>query len=127
MSGPIRADYDQMYLLPPRLDDWVPKDHPARFLRDFVDTLDLEALGFRIPECETGRPAYAADLLLKVWLCGYFNGIRSTRSLERACYEQISFIWLTRATFILRPDSESGRRMDSELLAFVAGVTPAFA
>jgi len=95
VSGPIRADYNQMYLLPPRLDDWVPRDHPARFLRDFVDTLDLEALGFRIPPCETGRPAYACDLLLKVWLCGYFNGIRSTRSLEAACYEQISFIWLT--------------------------------
>ena len=91
----IRADYKQVFLLPPSLDDCVGLDHPARFIRDFVDSLDLEALGFRVPTAGTGRPAYAGDLLLKVWLYGYFSKIRASRKLEKACMENMAFIWLT--------------------------------
>lgn len=95
MSKPIRADYKQMYVFPPSPEDWLSVDHPVRFLRDFVDCLDLKELGFKAPESDLGRPAYAADLLVKVWLCGYVNKIRSTRGLEAACYDKVSFIWLT--------------------------------
>lgn len=91
----IRADYKQVFLLPPAIDDWIGPDHPARFIRDFVDSLDLEALGFSIPMAETGRPAYAVDLLLKAWLYGYFNKIRASRKLEKACMESMALIWLT--------------------------------
>ena len=91
----IRADYKSVFLLPPCIEDWVGPDHPARFIRDFVDSLDLEDLGFRVPKAETGRPAYAADLLLMVWLYAYFNRIRSARKIEKACLENMGFIWLT--------------------------------
>jgi len=44
MSQEIKADYSQDFLFPPSLDDWVPLDHPVRFIRMFVDSLDLESL-----------------------------------------------------------------------------------
>lgn len=91
----IIADYKQVFLLPPCIEDWVGPDHPARFIRDFVDSMNLKELGFRVPDSETGRPAYSADLLLKAWLYGYFSRIRSSRKLEKGCMENMGLIWLT--------------------------------
>lgn len=95
MSKKLRADYGAVLLFPRSVEEWVPADHPARFLREFVDALDLKALGFEAGAEDLGRPGYAPDLLLKIWLYGYCFGIYETRPLERACREHLSLIWLT--------------------------------
>jgi transposase len=64
-------------------------------IREFVDAVDLKALGFKERKSEEGRPSYSASLLLKVWLCGYVTKIRSSRGLERACMDQVTMLWLT--------------------------------
>jgi transposase len=104
MAQPIAPDYGQQFLFPPALEDWVPADHPARFLREFVDQLDMPDLGFAVPAGSEGRPPYAPSLLLKIWLYGYFHRIRSTRKLEAACREQLSLLWLTG---LMAPDHNS--------------------
>jgi transposase len=91
----IKPDYSQTFLLPPALEDWVGDEHPARFVRDFVDSLDLQSLGFKGRRSPDGRPSYSDDLLLKIWIFGYFNDVRSTRKLERACREMMGFLWLS--------------------------------
>lgn len=95
MSNEIKADYNQSFLLPPNLEDWVPANHPARFIRDFMDKIDLKELGFRESPGNEGRPHYSNDIKLKIWLYGYFHKIRSLRGLESACYNHLGLIWLT--------------------------------
>ena len=95
MSRQIEADYNQTFLLPPSLEDWVGPDHPARFIRVFVEEMDLVELEVQWGEGVEGRPPYSADLLLKVWLYGYYRGIRSTRKLEMACRDEMGMLWLT--------------------------------
>lgn len=95
MSHQIKANYDQGFLLPPSLEEWISEDHPVRFIREFVNQLDLKELGFKVEDNDEGRPFYSSDMLLKIWLYGYFNRVRSPRQLEKRCKENISVLWLT--------------------------------
>jgi len=104
MAQPIAPDYGQQFLFPPALEDWVAQDHPARFLREFVDQLNLAELGFAVPATTEGRPPYHPSLLLKIWLYGYFHRIRSTRKLEAACRDHLPLLWLCG---LIAPDHNS--------------------
>ena len=96
---PLRdMDREQMWLLPPTLDELLPLDHPARFVAEFVDALDRAAwakMGVGIEGDPLGAPAYHPRALLSVWLYGFMTNVRSCRKLEAACRDQIPYLWLT--------------------------------
>src|SRR5271169_6014959 len=99
LSGPDRS---QILLLPEVVDDYVGPDNPVRFIDAFVDGLDLVAAGFsRVAPKVTGRPGYAPTDLLKLYIYGYLNRVRSSRRLEAVTHRNIEVIWLLRH---LRPD-----------------------
>src|SRR5271169_3209067 len=93
---------NQLLLLPEAVDDYVEADNPVRFIDAFVDGLDLTAAGFvRVEAKATGRPGYAPSDLLKLYIYGYLNRVRSSRRLEAECRRNIEVIWLLRT---LKPD-----------------------
>ena len=95
-------DRSQTLLLPEAVDDYVSSDNPVRFIDAFVDGLDLVAAGFsRVAPKVTGRPGYAPTDLLKLYIYGYLNRVRSSRRLEAETHRNIEVIWLLRH---LRPD-----------------------
>jgi transposase len=92
----------QILLLPEAVDDYVGADNPVRFIDAFVDELDLAAAGFvRVEAKSTGRPGYAPTDLLKLYIYGYLNRVRSSRRLEIESHRNIEVIWLLRC---LKPD-----------------------
>jgi transposase len=93
---------DQLLLLPEAVDDYVGSDNPVRFIDAFVDGLDLAAAGFlRVEAKAMGRPGYAPGDLLKLYIYGYLNRVRSSRRLETECHRNIEVLWLLRT---LKPD-----------------------
>ena len=89
---------EQMWMLPPTLDELLPLNHPARFVGEFVGALDRgdwAELGVDIDGDVLGAPAYHPRALLSVWLYGFMTGVRSCRKLEAACRDQIPYLWLT--------------------------------
>ena len=96
------VDRTQTMLLPESLEDYIGSDHAGRFLDAFVDGLKLERCGFlRTKPAETGRPPFSPGDLLKLYLWGYLNKVRSSRRLERECARNLEVIWLMRK---LQPD-----------------------
>jgi len=95
-------DRSQLLLLPESLDDYVGPENPVRFIEAFVGGLDLTAVGFaRVEPQGTGRPSYLPGDLLKLYIYGYLNRIRSSRRLEAETHRNVEVIWLLRH---LKPD-----------------------
>jgi len=93
---------EQRVLFPEALDDYISEDNMVRFIDAFVDGLEMEDLGFdRTAPKETGRPPYDPKDLLKLYIYGYLNRIRTGRTLERECQRNVELMWLMRK---LRPD-----------------------
>lgn len=96
------SDRDEALLLPEVLDDYIAPENPVRFIDAFVGQLDLNKAGFRNAKLnETGRPPYDPGDLLRLYLYGYLNRVRSSRGLEREASRNLELIWLLRK---LRPD-----------------------
>lgn len=92
----------QTLLLPACVDDYVGPDNVVRFIDACVDSLDLAAAGFdrTLPKA-TGRPGYDPSDLLKLYIYGYLNRVRSSRRLEAETHRNLEVIWLMHQ---LRPD-----------------------
>jgi transposase len=87
--------HNQGRLFPVVLDDLVPADHVCRVIDAFVEKLAMPELGFeRAQAAETGRPGYDPRDLLKLYLYGYLNQIRSSRRLEAECRRNVDLMWL---------------------------------
>src|SRR6266403_792524 len=87
---------EQPSLLPARIEDYVGRDNPVRAIESFVCFLDLAKLKFRHADrgLEVGQPPYDPADLLKLYLYGYINRIRSSRGLEREACRNLELIWL---------------------------------
>jgi transposase len=89
------ADRSEVLLFPEALDDYIADDNPVRFIDAFVLSLNLAELGFaRTTPAATGRPAYDPADLLKLYLYGYLNRVRSSRLLEREAGRNVEVMWL---------------------------------
>ena len=96
------SDRGEALLLPEALDDYIAPENPVRFIDAFVGQLDLSKAGFSNAQLnETGRPPYDPGDLLRLYLYGYLNRVRSSRGLEREAARNLELIWLLRK---LRPD-----------------------
>lgn len=104
----------QQTLFPTTLDDLIPADHMCRVIEAFVGQLEMAVLGFvRAEPAETGRPGYDPRDLLKLYLYGYLQQVRSSRRLEAECQRNVEVMWLLGR---LMPDYKSiaeFRRMHS--------------
>jgi transposase len=77
------------------LDDFVAKDSMARVIDAFVDTLDFEKFEFSYFKLnKEGRPPFHPSVMMKIYLYGYQNSIRSCRKLEQACKVNMEMLWL---------------------------------
>src|ERR1700757_3226788 len=96
------CDRNQTLLLPNSVDDYIGPDNPVRFVDAFVEQLDLQGIGFwRVEPKETGRPGYHPGDLLKLYIYGYLNRVRSSRRLEAETRRNLEVMWLLRH---LKPD-----------------------
>lgn len=80
---------DQMMLLPPSLSEWLPADHPAYGWSALVDELDLS--GIYATYGAKGQPPYDPRLMVKIWVYAYARGLRASRQVEQACYDDVGF------------------------------------
>jgi transposase len=102
MSYIIGENRSQITLFPEAIDDYIMNDNPVRVIEVFINSLDMQELGFqRANPNINGRPAYDPRDLLKLYLYGYMNRIRSSRRLETEAGRNLELLWLLRK---LKPD-----------------------
>ena len=92
---------EQIYLFPVSLGEAVDPENEVRLIDVFVDSLKIDEFGFKVDYVENGRPAYHPTDLLKLYIYGYLNKMRSSRDLEKECHRNIEVMWLLKC---LKPD-----------------------
>jgi transposase len=87
---------NQLPLFASSIDDAIAQDNQIRLIDLFVDSLKLPDFGFTFDFVENGRPAYHPSDLLKLFIYGYLNRMRSSRTLEKECSRNIELMWLVK-------------------------------
>jgi transposase len=88
-------DRNQSVMFPLLVDEYVGEDNPVRFIDAYVESLNLITLGFTRAQAKaTGRPPYSPSDLLKLYVYGYLNKVRSSRQLEQLTHRNIEVMWL---------------------------------
>jgi transposase len=87
----------QTHLFPVSLEASIDADNEVRIIDLFVDSLDIQQFGFKMDFIDNGRPAYHPADLLKLFIYGYLNKIRSSRDLEKECKRNIEVMWLMKS------------------------------
>jgi transposase len=114
----------QTTLFPEVLDEVVGAADPVRVIDAFVETLDLAALKFsKVTAEEMGRPPYAPGALLKLYLYGYLNRVRSSRRLEAEAERNVQVMWLINR---LTPSFKTIADFRKDHAAAIVGVCRAF-
>ena len=86
---------NQVILFPESVEDYITEDNPVRFIDAFAGSLNLGELGFiRVNPADTGRPAYDPADLLRLYIYGYLNRVRSSRMLGREAKVNVEVMWL---------------------------------
>jgi transposase len=92
---PVKAKQDRNQMQVFSLESIIETNNPVRVIDLFVEVTDMEGLGFRLKgKSPEGRPAYEASTLLKLFIYGYLNRVRSSRRLENACRTNVELWWL---------------------------------
>ena len=83
----------QNWLLPPNIEDLIPKDHPVRVVNGVIEQLNIDLL---INEYQReGKPSYHPKMMLKVMVYAYMDNTYSSRKIEKAMRENINYMWLS--------------------------------
>ena len=102
MSRFVPIDRETAYLLPPSVDEWLPKDHLARFVVEVIEQLDLSDLLHQY--AGRGWAAHHPAVLLGLLIYGYASGVHSSRKIERATYDSVAFRYVAANT---HPDHDT--------------------
>ncbi|MEZ5503083.1 MAG: IS1182 family transposase [Halioglobus sp.] len=114
----------QSSLLPDTLDDYVGEDHPVRVIDAFMDNLNIVDLGFSKASTKTtGRKPYNPADLLKLYVYGYLNQLRSSRRLEKECHRNLEVLWLMKR---LAPDFKTIADFRKDNASAIKGACQAF-
>jgi len=102
MSRFVTVNRDTAYLLPPSVDEWLPKEHVARYVAEVVEALDLSAM----TRCYAGRgsDAHHPTVLVALLIYGYATGTYSSRKIEAATYDSLAFRYIAGNT---HPDHDT--------------------
>jgi transposase len=84
-------DWDQLFLFPPDIRDWLPQDHLVWFITEIVSRLDLEPFYSRYNPEGDGRPAYHPAMMTVLYFYSYCCVERSSRKIERLCMESVPY------------------------------------